>query len=795
MAYCNCNNKLHNQDLHFNKCVGEGGQFDVMFVGLGPGHEEAMSGKYFVGPAGRQLKRDILAAGLPSGSYGFENVAQYWPPKHELKKLSQAMREEGRAHLRQRIIDARPKIIVPLGEDALNELTVHSGITKWRGSKLSLAPAYEVDGADILVVPTIHPSAVLRAWDFRVLLMHDLRRISRAQRLGKESILPPARRLITRDSGEYQQAVASVMAAAHLGDTLAADIETFGGELACISFAFKPDLGVSIHKDDKDLWQPILATECPKVWHNAMYDLTFLKARCGVVPNGIQHDTQLMWHALYPELACSPAVGKSLALLASIHTDENYYKDALTSWRKVADWNAFYEYNARDSAVTIEVYNELRRMLIPDNMLDKTYRTMMELVPIYRDASIRGVKIDKRTKGKKANETKISNDALVVELRALGGGEWNTNSWQQVLKQLEKFDCFPKDTAVTTLTSELIKAPDGSQLQKFLKTLLEYRKGAKAHGTYYTFEHDKDGRLRPSWNVGGTETGRLSSSGSIIFAGDVNFQTLPKAARQFVVADFGYRLVYEDLAKAEAQVVAYLSNCKPLIEAFEAGLDVYRVVAGWMYGKEPDEVTGDERYLAKRCVLGLLYGMGAKTWMAQTNTDKGYDYITLGRTKELFSLFFNRFPEIKAYHAWVEKEITVRQELWSPFGRRRTFRKRNGQWDYHTLCEAYDYIPQTIPPDIINRGVLALEEWAPEIQLIGQIHDAWLGQVMIDEHFDERIEVIKEALTIPIRTSNIQGREIEFTIPVTVEVGSNWAPASDTNPDGMRTWTSKKNST
>ena len=118
-------------------------------------------------------------------------------------------------------------------------------------------------------------------------------------------------------------------------------------------------------------------------------------------PNGKQHDTQLMWHAICPELACSKLVGKSLALLTSLFTNENYYKDELKSWKKVADWNAFYRYNARDSAVTYEIYQVLDRQLDNKGLRD-VYDFEQSLIEPYKNATILGLRIDTRMKGSKA---------------------------------------------------------------------------------------------------------------------------------------------------------------------------------------------------------------------------------------------------------------------------------------------------------------------------------------------------------------------------------------------------------
>lgn len=792
--YCKCNNKYHRPSLHDKKCKPRGStDARVLIVGMAPGHDEAKQGRYFVGSSGKQLNRDLLAAGIPKDDVRFQNVAHYWPRNHKLSNLTQEQRYEGFQALLSDIAENDYDVIVPVGDDALKALTGRTRITKWRGSKLELHPdVIALCGGEMespLVLPTLHPSAVLQGWDYHVLFTHDLKTLSAY--LNGVDIFPPARSLIIRGDDDYEQRCKEIVRHAKAGDVISADIEVFQGSLACVSFGVEPEWGIAVHADDREVWQEVLESHAPKVWHNSMYDLTFLEAKCGVKPKGTQHDTQLMWHALYPELACSKLVGKSLALLASIFTNENYYKDALTTWRKVADWDAFYRYGARDGAVTIEVYNALKSMLddAPSD-LNAAYYRMLQVVQPFKDASIRGVKVDTKTKGVTAATTKKRLDKLEAELESIVGKGYNPNSWQQVKKYLKGEGINVPNTQETTLVAKLAELrteEDESDAREFLELQLEYRKLKKAYGTYYTFSHDDDGRLRPSWNVGGTETGRLSSSGSIIFNSNVNFQTLPRPARQFIVADKGYKLVYADLAQAEARIVAYLAGCEPLIEAFESGNDPYKMIAGWMYNKTPDEIDSEERYLAKRCVLGLLYGMGWKTWKDQMNTDKGFKYMSAARAKELIDLFFSKFPEIRQYHGWIEDQVKRDSNLSTIFGRRRWFRKRYGRYTAGTMREAYDYIPQSMVPDIINNGILALETYNPEIQLIGQIHDAWMGQIRDNEHFDANLRIVREALSYPITLFDINGKQRKFTIPVDLEVGQNWRDYDeDENPNGLK---------
>ena len=351
--------------------------------------------------------------------------------------------------------------------------------------------------------------------------------------------------------------------------------------------------------------------------------------------------------------------------------------------------------------------------------------------------------------------------------------------------------CRVNGTNKVEMTKVLLSNDPDTQPFKFATCLLDYKKEHKAYSTYYSFEFDDDNRVRSNWIIPGTETGRLANSKSIIFRGGANIMTIPQQAREFFIADPGYSLVYADLSQAEARIMAYMSGCQGLLDAFETA-DAYKMVAAWMFDKHIEAITHEERYLGKRCVLGLLYGMGSKLWRTQINVDKGYDYISRAEADRLYELFFETFPEIRRYHRSIEQRVRRDHSLRSLIlGRERTFRPRNGKWEHHTLREGNNFIPQATVPEIVNYAVLdIIEQTDPEeVQLLGQIHDAWFGQVKNNGNFDTNVDTIRATLTRPIDIQDIFGEKRVLTIPVEVQVGQNWGDydVAD-NPEGLATW-------
>jgi len=106
----------------------------------------------------------------------------------------------------------------------------------------------------------------------------------------------------------------------------------------------------------------------------------------------------------------------------------------------------------------------------------------------------------------------------------------------------------------------------------------------------------------------------------------VNLQNLPsrgpnaKVLKSCICAPEGYTLVESDSAQIEARVLAWLAEQQDLVEAFEKGEDVYKKMAGAIYGKKPEDVTKEERFVGKTTILGAGYGMGAVRFREQLKT-------------------------------------------------------------------------------------------------------------------------------------------------------------------------------
>jgi len=134
-------------------------QADLMFVGEGPGEQEDLSGEPFVGRAGKLLTSLIEEIGLSRAEVYIANVVKCRPPGNRDPQPGEI--EACRPYLEAQMGFIQPKVIVTLGNFATKLLLdTKTGITKLRGQEY---PYPGEDDAGRVIIPTLHPSAVLRS--------------------------------------------------------------------------------------------------------------------------------------------------------------------------------------------------------------------------------------------------------------------------------------------------------------------------------------------------------------------------------------------------------------------------------------------------------------------------------------------------------------------------------------------------------------------------------------------------------------------------------------------------------
>lgn len=311
-------------------------------------------------------------------------------------------------------------------------------------------------------------------------------------------------------------------------------------------------------------------------------------------------------------------------------------------------------------------------------------------------------------------------------------------------------------------------------------------------------EVDPDGRLRTSYNVAGTETGRWSSSGNV-WGGGTNLQNITAELRRVFIADPGFKLCNLDLQQAESWIVGLLVwqavGDPSYLVACESG-DLHTTVAKLVWPDivkpspgVPDVKSAAEqvfyrqftyRDMAKRGGHATNYYGTARTVARHLKVDERV-------IADFQGAYFRAFPGIPQWHGWTSREIGLNQCLTTPLGRRRHFFGRPG--DDATLREAIAYSPQSTVGDLLNTALWRVWRWLPEVKLLAQVHDSIVFQY--PEGHEELLVKAMELCSIPITAA---GRTI--LIPNECKIGWNWADSTIRtsrgqtikNPNGLVKW-------
>jgi DNA polymerase-1 len=453
-------------------------------------------------------------------------------------------------------------------------------------------------------------------------------------------------------------------------------------------------------------------------------------------------------------------------------------------------------YNGLDCTVTSEVLSVLLPQL--DNHTGGTYNFSRSLQGPVLEMRLRGVLVDAIRRGEVVEEYHEKLEAFEESLEEIVRGACGMFgfNWRSPTQLMELFydrlgippiRRLGRPTVNRDALEKMEVYPIAMAICFHIKCLRDLGKKISVLKT----EIDPDGRVRTSYNIGGTTTGRLSSSFSEFGTG-TNLQNIEEALRSIFIADPGMKMAYADAQQGESRCVGaiewnlfgdgtYLNAC----ERGDLHTNVAKLVwpnLGWTNDAERDRELAEEpyyrhydrRFMCKKIGHGSNYGGKPRTLGIQAHVEQ--DLIEDFQPK-----YFAAFPAHQRWHAHVEGQIRRSGYLISLTGRKRCFWGRRD--DPAVLREAIAFDPQGSLADILNRGMLKVWE-ANQCQLLMQIHDAILFQYP-QEAEDEIIPLVLDQLRYPIQ---LEGRR-EFTIPYEVKTGWNWGKYHGTsNPDGLKAW-------
>lgn len=302
------------------------------------------------------------------------------------------------------------------------------------------------------------------------------------------------------------------------------------------------------------------------------------------------------------------------------------------------------------------------------------------------------------------------------------------------------------------------------------KLALEYRGLTKLISTYTDklpkMADAKDGRVHTTFEQAVAVTGRLSST-------NPNLQNIPvrtaegRRVREAFVAEKGCRIISADYSQIELRIMAHLSGDKGLIDAFRNGMDIHRTTAAEVFRIKPEEVTPDQRRIAKVVNFGLIYGMSAFGLAKNLGIERT-------EAKNYIERYFEHFPGVRRYMDEIRAKASAEGFVETVFGRRLYLPEIHAAGPRRAAAEraAINAPMQGTAADLIKMAMLRVHEWLEtsglKSRMILQVHDELILEVPEDE-----VEIVK------VKLPEIMNSVAELHVPLLAEVGvgSSWEAA------------------
>jgi len=688
------------------------------------------------------------------------------------------------------------KILAPIGADSLKYVAGMTGIQKYNG--VFLEKRY---------LPIMHPNITI----IKPQLQDDIKRafsqipkLLQGEDVGKQAEKDYCFVETEDQFSKYKDQLEDA-------EKIVVDIETTSvsphtGTVLGIALSTRPHQGIYVSIDivnNHRQWFHDLFMEKLCIFHNSKFDTNYLETEMGFVFPKYE-DTMLLHYCL------EEAVGThGLKPLALRFTDLGDYERELDEYKKswarknkvkLADFNygmlpsdILAPYACKDADATFQLYGKFKPLVEKSEEFNRLYNTiLLPATHAMKTLEKNGGPINIEQVNWLAEQyqidveeciEEINNHEAVRRFERVYEKTFNPNSTMQLrdlffniikLKPTKK-----TETGAWSVDKEVLTNL-GHPLSE---AVLELREKSKMAGTYISNIKngvDSDGRLRSGFNIHGTTSGRLSSSGNL------NYQNIPrdnKDIKKLFKARPGYKIVQCDLGTAEVYYAAMLSGDQFLQKAFIDKLDFHSYVAKQMFNlscevNEVKKYYPNERQYAKAITFGIMYQAGPAKIAETVNKDaKPGEEISTPQSKQFIQKYFNEARSLKKFIDASNQQIENHAFIYSFFGRKRRLpeaKSPNRGVAQHAIRSGVNFLVQSVASDINVLGVIDLVKWierkgyTEDIKPFTVVHDSIVSEVredLVEEYIENARKCIQtdRGLSIP-----------NCPIKVDFEIGPSW---------------------
>jgi DNA polymerase I len=512
-----------------------------------------------------------------------------------------------------------------------------------------------------------------------------------------------------------------------------------------------------------------------KIGHNLKYDMEIVH-RFGMPVEGPLFDTMIAEWVLNPDAS----LGLKNQAWIRLGVQMTEIKELIGTGRNQKTMDEVelarvVPYACADADMTLRLANILKPELEKREQLGLFQDLEMPLLPVLTEMELTGIKVDVDWMEALSSELDERLTRLEEAIYQYAGVDFNVNSTQQLSDVL--FETLGLSTRGTRKTKTGHYSTRASVLEglkgdhPIIQAILDYRELSKLKSTYVDslpgLINATTGRIHTSYNPTGTVTGRISSA-------NPNLQNIPirteegRRVRRAFVAEDGWLLVGADYSQIELRVMAHVSEDASMIEAFRRDEDIHATTASAVFGVPLDEVSYDQRRIAKAVNFGLIYGQSAYGLARQLDLD-------FGEAQSFIDRYFDRFPGVKAYMDHIQAVAEDQGYVETLLNRRRYFPElADGNKVSHRRRQAALRMVINTPiqgtaADIIKLAMIRMDRMLTEKDL--------RARMLLQVHDEVVLEVPEEEIeeTLPVVRSTMRGAfNLVVPLKVDIETGPNW---------------------
>jgi len=421
-------------------------------------------------------------------------------------------------------------------------------------------------------------------------------------------------------------------------------------------------------------FQDVLNTDAIKIFHNAMYDVCFIRA-AGLKINGLVVDTMIAG-SLVDENRFRYDLGNMGRDYIGIGKNEAVLKETADLWgvdakSEMYKLPAMYvgEYAEQDANLTLKLWQEMKKQMYAEDVED-IFKLETELFPCLVDMRFLGVRVDTQAAYELKQQLIEEEKECLYKIKKETEVDvqiWAARSIEKVFQKLN----LPYDLTAKTNSPSFTKNFLQNHPHPLVKQIARAREINKSHTTFIDtiLKHQHKGRIHAEINQirsdqGGTVTGRFSYNNPNLQQIPARNKELGPRIRSLFIPEEGCTWGCFDYSQQEPRLVTHyaaldgLYGVDEVLDSYNEGeADFHQIVS---------DMASIPRYQAKTINLGLFYGMGKNKLQAELGVSKE-------DAEDLFRTYHDKVPFVKMLMESVMRRAQDKGRVRTLLGRRCRF--------------------------------------------------------------------------------------------------------------------------